>query len=272
MANSTAGAQKNELLGIIFFALICTLIMSFINAFEKLYIFTNSFDLFRFGEFAVFFPAFSALGFTYFSYRRIRDLEFEITKRKDAEQALRDSETKYRELSITDGLTQLYNSRHFHVRLTEEIGRTVRYKHPLSILLLDIDNFKRYNDRYGHLAGDKVLATVGQVILECIRCTDSAFRYGGEEFTVILTETKAEGAMIVAERIREKFESEAFSPEPDTITHNTGSIGVAQYKPEEDVKSMIQRADIAMYAAKRQGKNRVFLSPHDPDPDKPVVA
>lgn len=272
MGNGTAKSFQNEFLGVILFALICTFLMGFLEAFERLYIFTNMFDLFQFGEFAVFFPAFSALGFTYFSYRRVRDLELEITKRKETEEALRDSEQKYMELSITDGLTQLYNARHFHVRLTEEIARTVRYKHPLSILLLDIDNFKRYNDRYGHLAGDKVLAALGQVILECIRCTDSAFRYGGEEFTVILTETADEGAMIVAERIREKFEAEAFSPEPDTITRNTGSIGVAQYRPGEDVKSMIRRADTAMYAAKRQGKNRVVLSSHDPNPDKPELA
>ena len=272
MRNGNVSASQNELLGIIFFAIICTLIMSFLNAFEKLYIFSNSFDLFQFGEFAVFFPAFSALGFTYFSYRRIRDLESEVTKRKEAEEALRDSEKKYKELSITDGLTQLFNSRHFHVRLTEEIERIARYKHPLSILLLDIDNFKRYNDRYGHLAGDKVLAALGQVILKSIRSTDSAFRYGGEEFTVILTETEIEGALVVAERIRERFEAEAFYPEPDKIIHKTGSIGVAQYEAGEDIKSLIQRADTAMYAAKRQGKNRVIFSTHDPNPDKPELA
>ncbi len=269
MGNDNASASKNELLGVIFFAVICTLIMGFLDAFKRLYIFIDMFDFFQFGEFAVFFPAFSALGFTYFSYRRIRDLEFEITKRRDAEEALRDSETKYRELSITDELTQLHNARHFHDSLTVEIERAVRYKRPLSILLLDIDNFKHYNDRYGHLAGNKVLVILGQVILKSIRLADPAFRYGGEEFTIILPETTAEGALMVAERIREKFESEALSPEPNEIVHNTVSIGVAQYKPKEDVDSLTHRADTAMYAAKRQGKNRIILSPHDPNPDKP---
>ena len=260
MGNDNVSASQYELLGVLLFATIGTFIMGFLGAFERLYIFINGFDFFQFGEFAVFFPAFSALGFTYFSYRRIRDLEFEITKRKEAEEALRDSERKYMELSITDELTQLYNSRHFHDRLTAEIERTVRYNHPLSILLLDIDNFKHYNDRYGHPAGNKVLAVLGQVILESIRLTDTAFRYGGEEFTIILPETKVEGALVVAERFRQKFEAEALSPEPDEIIHNTVSIGVAQYKPKEDVESLIQRADTAKYAAKRQGKNRVILN------------
>ena len=263
MGNGKVGTSQNELLGIIFFSLICTFLMSFLNAFEKLYIFSNSFDLFRFGEFAVFFPAFSALGFTYFSYRRVRDLEFEIRKRQETEEALRNSEQKYMELSIKDELTQLYNSRHFKDSLTTEVERSLRYNHPLSILLLDIDNFKHYNDRYGHLAGNKVLVVLGQVIQESIRCTDLAFRYGGEEFTVILTETEVEGAQVVAERIRERFEAQAFSPKPDEIIHNSVSIGLTQYKLKEDVKSLVQRADMAMYAAKRKGKNRVVLSYHD---------
>ncbi len=263
MGNDKVSTSQNELLGVIFFSLICTLLMSFLNAFEKLYIFTNSFDLFRFGEFAVFFPAFTALGFTYFSYRRVRDLEFEITKRKETEEALRDSEQKYMELSIKDELTQLYNARHFKDIIIAEIERSLRYDHPLSILLMDIDNFKHFNDRYGHPAGNKVLVVLGQVIQESIRSTDRAFRYGGEEFTVILTETNVEGALVVAERIRERFEAESFSPEPNEIIHNSVSIGLTQYKPKEDVQSLVQRADIAMYAAKRKGKNRVVLSSHD---------
>ena len=184
-----------------------------------------------------------------------------IDKRKDAEEALRDSERKYKQLSITDELTQLHNSRHFQDSLSIEIDRATRYNHPLSILMLDIDNFKKYNDQYGHLAGNRVLVVLGQVILENIRRSDPAFRYGGEEFTVILPETKGDGAFMVAERIRERFESEALSPEKDKIVHNTVSIGVTQYIPKEDPDSLIKRADMAMYAAKRQGKNQVTLSP-----------
>ena len=272
MVNDRTKASRNELLGVIIFATIFTLMMSFLDAFKRLYIFANMFDFHQFGEFAVFFPAFTALGFTYFSYRRIRDLEIEITKRKEAEEALRNSERKYKELSITDELTRLHNSRHFYDSLTIEMDRAHRYNHPLSILMLDIDNFKRYNDRYGHLAGNKVLVILGQVILENIRRSDPAFRYGGEEFAVILPETNGDGALMVAERIREKFEVEALSPESNEIIHNTVSIGVTQYKPDEDMESLIKRVDTAMYAAKRQGKNRVIFSPHDPNPDKPGLA
>lgn len=263
MGNSSTKTSQNELLGVILFAAICTIVMGLFDAFKRLYLFIDMVDFFQFGELAVFFPAFSALGFTYFSFRRIRELEIEISKRKEAEDALRDSERKYKELSITDELTQLHNSRHFQDSLTTEIERADRYKHPLSILMLDIDNFKQYNDRFGHLAGNKVLVSLGQVILDNIRRTDPAFRYGGEEFTVILPETKGDGAQMVAERIREKFASETISPESNEIKRNTVSIGVTQYRPDEDMAALINRVDLAMYAAKRQGKNRVIFSPHD---------
>ena len=113
MKDSNITSSRNELLFVIIFALISTLVMAYLGAFKRLYLFTLSFYSTYFGEFAVFFPAFLALGFTYFSYRRIRDLESEINKRKQAEEALLASEEKYKGLSITDELTQLYNSRHF---------------------------------------------------------------------------------------------------------------------------------------------------------------
>ena len=100
----------------------------------------------------------------------------------------------------------------------------------------------------------------GKVIRNCIRRTDTAFRYGGEEFTVILPETASGGAVNVADRIRERFESELFSPKPDEVIKNTVSLGVCQYDSDEDIESFIKRADLAMYEAKKQGKNRVSLS------------
>jgi PAS domain S-box-containing protein len=111
---------------------------------------------------------------------------YNITERKLMEDALKESEKKYRELSIIDDLTQLYNSRHFHSQIENEIERSNRYGQPLTLLLLDLDKFKKFNDKYGHVEGDYVLLRLGQVIKRCLRDPDSAYRYGGEEFTIML--------------------------------------------------------------------------------------
>jgi len=253
-------SSQNEFVSVIIFAFICTFIMSFIEAFERLYIFIHMFENYKFGEFAVFFPSFLAIGFTYFSYRQIKKLESEIFKRKQAEKALRESEKNYRDLSITDDLTQLYNSRYFYHNIKIEIDRATRYNRPLSAILLDIDNFKHYNDKYGHLEGDKVLIALGRAIQECLRITDSSYRYGGEEFTVILPETEGEVAVNVAERIRKRFEAEMFSPGPNEAVYKTVSLGASQYEPEEEMEAFIKRADKAMYVAKGRGKNQVSFS------------
>lgn len=184
----------------------------------------------------------------------------DITKRKQAQEALRESEKRYMALSITDSLTGLYNSRHFYNQLKSEIERAIRYKRSLSLLLLDVDNFKHYNDNYGHLEGDKVLVRLGEVIRGCIRKADSAYRYGGEEFTVMLPETESKETIDIAERIRKRFETETFSPTPEDTVHVTVSIGTAQYQPDEKLSVFVNRADEAMYEAKKQGKNRVFFS------------
>ena len=109
---------------------------------------------------------------------------------------------KLQRLAVTDGLTKLYNSRSFYSQLETEVDRFNRYKHPLALLLLDLDHFKRYNDNHGHLEGDKVLVRFSQIIKSCLRTNDSAYRYGGEEFTVILPETAGAEARTVAQRIR----------------------------------------------------------------------
>jgi len=165
---------------------------------------------------------------------------------------------KLKRLSITDGLTKLFNSRYFYNQIKAEIDRTSRYQRPLSLLLLDIDQFKEYNDNYGHLEGDKVLVGLGEVIKSCLRKMDSAYRYGGEEFTVILPETEGDEAATVAERIRSMVSEDKFYPkgddEPCTITI---SIGVTEYVPDEEVAIFVQRADKAMYLSKQSGRNRV---------------
>jgi diguanylate cyclase (GGDEF)-like protein len=180
-----------------------------------------------------------------------------VTRRRRAEDALRVSEQRYRELSITDDLTNLFNARYLNLRAIEEIDRAERYNRPLCLLMLDMDDFKSYNDTYGHLKGDSVLQRLAQTIRRCIRKTDSAFRYGGEEFTVLLPESTLENAVKVAERIRREFSQETFSPESGTVTQKTVSIGAAQLVPGEMAKTLLSRADRNLYRAKRSGKNRV---------------
>ena len=181
----------------------------------------------------------------------------DITDRKRMEEALRDRERRYRELSIIDDLTQLYNSRHFSFQLKIEIDRSNRYRHPLTLLLLDLDNFKHFNDTYGHVEGDQVLMRLGQVVKRCLRETDFAYRYGGEEFTILLPMTTSKDGAVTAERIRTEFKKETFSPAPGQDVHKTVSIGLAQYRPQEEMKAFVHRVDQLMYQGKKNGKDRV---------------
>ena len=181
----------------------------------------------------------------------------DITERKRAEETLRESENRYRELSIVDDLTQLYNSRHFYHQLKMEIDRVDRYGQPLTLLLLDLDDFKRFNDAYGHIEGDQVLLRLGQVVKRCLRETDSAYRYGGEEFTILLPMTTGADGAITAERIRMEFKRETFSPVSGQEVHMTVSIGLAQHKTKEEIKAFVHRVDQWMYQGKKNGKDRV---------------
>ena len=181
----------------------------------------------------------------------------DITEHKRVEEALRESEKRYRELSIVDDLTQLYNSRHFYFQLKSELDRSNRYKQPLTLLLLDLDNFKHFNDTYGHVEGDQVLRRLAQVVKRCLRETDFAYRYGGEEFTILLPMTTSADGAVTAERIRTEFKKETFSPAPGQDVHVTVSIGLAQYKLQEEMKVFVHRVDQLMYQGKKNGKDRV---------------
>lgn len=186
----------------------------------------------------------------------------DFTERRRAEAALRESEERYRQLSITDSLTKLYNSRHFFDQLEAEVQRSTRYGSPLSLLIMDIDNFKVFNDTCGHLEGDRVLGKLADAIRNCLRATDSAYRYGGEEFAVLLPETALENAQVVAERLRARFSSTPHKTAPAEdgsvlLMPTTVSIGVAQFVPGEDVNNFVRRTDSGTYEAKRRGKNCV---------------
>jgi two-component system, cell cycle response regulator len=165
-----------------------------------------------------------------------------------------------KELSITDDLTKLYNSRYFYQQLQNEIKRFYRYHRPLSLLLIDIDHFKYYNDTYGHLEGDKILFKIAGLISSCLRAMDTAYRYGGEEFTVILPETSCDAALIVAERILRTVRTTFF--DENSGTKITVSIGVSEYADGESMSDFIRRTDKAMYVAKGKGRNCIsFLMP-----------
>ncbi len=166
---------------------------------------------------------------------------------------------KLKQLAITDGLTKLYNSRYFYSQLEMEIDRMNRYNHSLSLLILDIDNFKIYNDTYGHLDGDKVLIRLGDTIRNCLRTMDTAYRYGGEEFTVLLPETNVDEAVTVARRIQARLAAEKFVSAGGIANTITLSVGVTEYIPKEELTTFIARADKALYLSKDRGKNTISV-------------
>jgi diguanylate cyclase (GGDEF)-like protein/PAS domain S-box-containing protein len=160
--------------------------------------------------------------------------------------------------SITDTLTGLYNRRHFLSLAQKEVERAVRNKVPFSVMLIDVDRFKQFNDAFGHAEGDKVLKTLGDAIRENVRTLDTGFRYGGEEFLVLLPETAATGALVPAERLRIRFAEISFLARSDTDARSvTLSIGVAEYHAGNSIEDLVRAADRAMYAAKNGGRNRV---------------
>ncbi|MEH6825109.1 MAG: diguanylate cyclase [Motiliproteus sp.] len=166
-------------------------------------------------------------------------------------------ESQLRELSTTDGLTKLFNRRHLDDSLVLELKRARRYKMDLSILMFDVDHFKRFNDEHGHDQGDRVLQALAQVMRDAVREVDIPCRYGGEEFLIILTNTPPGGAQTIAERLRENVAETLIDGLSVTI-----SIGVASF-PARDVEAsdkFIELADAALYRAKDEGRNRVCVA------------
>jgi diguanylate cyclase (GGDEF)-like protein len=167
--------------------------------------------------------------------------------------------TQFQLLSITDALTGLLNRRYLEERLGEELERSKRHRFPVSFLMLDIDNFKEYNDRFGHQAGDIALEMTAQCLKTALRTADVAARYGGEEFSVLLPQTSLPEAHIIAERIRHRVEHTPFPHrEKNAGGAVTVSIGISSFGPRVDTpESIIGAADQALYHAKSRGKNRI---------------
>ena len=167
------------------------------------------------------------------------------------------------QLAITDQLTGLYNRRYFFNMFQSELCRNQRYRHPLSVLLLDIDHFKTYNDSRGHLAGDRCLRDIADTLRCCLRrSTDFVARYGGEEFVVLLPETDEDAARHTAEYLRTAVESLGLRYYDDEDRVVTVSIGVACCPPGQCISDqlLLDQADVAMYTAKTGGRNRVALA------------
>ncbi|MEW6776939.1 MAG: diguanylate cyclase [Bdellovibrionota bacterium] len=161
--------------------------------------------------------------------------------------------------AISDELTKLYNFRHFEASLDRELKRAARYTEPLSLLLFDIDDFKFYNDKNGHLAGNQVLRRISRILTQSVRQIDIVARYGGEEFAVLLPATTKQGALLTAERIRQAIDRQAFPfGEKQPRRKVTVSGGLATYPVDaKGGRDLIERADTALYRAKSDGKNNI---------------
>jgi diguanylate cyclase (GGDEF)-like protein len=165
------------------------------------------------------------------------------------------------ELTITDDCTALFNARHLNFVLDSEIYRSQRYGYECSVLFMDLDYFKRVNDRYGHLVGSRLLWMIGNVIKSNLRLTDYAFRYGGDEFVVVLPHTHRENALAVTKRIRDLLNSEVFFSEEKLNIKVTASFGLATFPADgRNRKELLRMADEAMYLVKNTTRNNIALA------------
>ena len=171
---------------------------------------------------------------------------------------IKNAHEKIAMMSIRDEITGLYNRRYFNEVVEKEVSRAMRYETDLVLCMIDLDYFKKINDTYGHLAGDMTLSDIAGMLKKCVRQSDLCCRYGGEEFTVIMTNTDTKGAEKVSERFREMVAHRLFQYNSSTF-HCTVSVGITAYQPElkQSSTELVEAADNALYQAKAQGRNKV---------------
>lgn len=179
--------------------------------------------------------------------------------RKEKE-ALVVSHRYYKKASMIDGLTGIFNRRYYEEKICLEVAAANRENYSLCLLVMDVDDFKRFNDTYGHHRGDQVLRQLGDILGSMARKQDASCRYGGEEFVLILPRTEGEQAYKIAERLRMEFNRQDFCVEENYVVQESVSIGVAILKPKENPDTFFTRADNALYQAKEQGKNRTVIA------------
>ena len=184
-----------------------------------------------------------------------------IEKLQINNEELEEANNTLHELSIRDGLTGLLNRRHFQQNLSAEVKRSMRHGDTFSLIFIDVDNFKFYNDTNGHVAGDQILIDIGTMLKERLRNDDKAYRYGGEEFVLVLPDTSEEGAAILAEDIRKQIENHPFpNKETQPLKKLTISAGVATFpKDGKTDREIIHSADTALYIAKENGRNMIHI-------------
>ncbi|KHT60144.1 diguanylate cyclase [Alteromonas macleodii] len=190
-------------------------------------------------------------------------LVYDVTEQALGKRGMEHLNEELKTASRVDGLTGLYNRRYWQERFDEMHKLCVRREKPSTALMLDIDHFKRINDTYGHQAGDKVIKMLAALIKRCVRETDLAGRYGGEEFAIILNDSSVEDAKIVAERIRQLAQRLVVEHEGESISF-TVSLGLAQFSPEfKGAMAWLECADQALYEAKENGRNqhRIYAAP-----------
>jgi diguanylate cyclase (GGDEF)-like protein len=204
----------------------------------------------------------------------IRRLQHQKAEAERSNRALREQNQAFQmqhetlaKLTVTDALTQLFNRRHFEEQLSLEIKRLSRGNESLSMLLIDVDDFKMLNDRHGHAAGDEFLRQVARILRETVRATDVVARYGGEEFVVVATGTSLDGAVVLAEKLRMAVADASFIvDETKRPRRATISIGVAEYRGSQT--DLFNSADSALYDAKAGGKDCVVAARSEPEPGR----
>jgi diguanylate cyclase (GGDEF)-like protein len=185
------------------------------------------------------------------------DLKRDETETVMTSQRLQEANKRLQEASITDELTGLYNRRYLYEILESEIDRMRRHKRDLSVVMFDIDCFKDYNDNYGHLEGDKVLKRFGRLLKDNTRKSDISCRYGGEEFVLLLPETRKNEAYTISDKIRRLFSEEPFSIGSE-IVYCTISGGISQLRDEYLPEAFLKSADARLYKAKEEGRNQII--------------